>query len=117
MLFPVIRNADRRCRYAMSIAARITSFDTLNTSLDFADAFQIVIDLVLVGSADLRLYARNLVGQQIENAAIGSTSIGAFFLGCAVTKQLIEHVARIANHRQRLVRLSPADRVGINARI
>jgi hypothetical protein len=43
------------------------------------------------------------MGQQIE-MLVGSTAINSFLPRSPLTKQLIEHVARIANHRQRLIR-------------
>src|SRR6266581_2095013 len=71
MFIPEVRHACRRRRYLPRLARSISRFNRRNPPFDFANAFEIILQLFTVTRTDGCLQLRYLVRDQIENAAIG----------------------------------------------
>ena len=78
---------------------------------------EIVVQTRAVAGADSRLHLRGRRHHPVQKALVLAPAAGACLRRRADAEELIEHRARIADHRQRLFRRSPADRVGVGARV
>src|SRR5206468_7507571 len=89
--------------------------DALDAALELADVVEVLVQAGAIARPELALQLRNLPGDPVEDAAIGAAIRGALLRRCADAEELIEDGPRIADHRQRLRRRRPADRVGVDA--
>ena len=117
MLVVRIRNAGRRGRQRAGLAAAIGGLDVLNAPFDLAHVVQVVGEARAVGGADLPLEAVERRRDRIEDARVFAAPARAIFRRGADAEQRVEHRAWIAQHRQRLARRRPADRIGVGARV
>ena len=110
----------RRHRQLARLAAAVALLDRLDAPLDLAHVVEIVgraardrrrRACARAASTDSRTQSRMLRSscRRSRRASASSRADHA--------EHLIEDDARIANHRQRLVRRRPADRVGVDARV
>ena len=117
MLFPRIGHAGRGARQLARFAALIARFDARDALLDLPDVRGVLLEALLVGRAERAAERGHLPGQHVEDAAIGRAPHRPLFGRSAGAEQLLEHHARVADHRQRLFGRGPADRVGVDAGI
>src|SRR5256885_2248549 len=89
----------------------------LTARLDLADVVEIFGEPRAIARAELTLQPVDRCGNPVENALVLAAPFSTLLRCRADAKQLIEHDARIAHHRQRLLWRRPADRVGVDARI
>ncbi len=67
--------------------------------------------------AEVLAEARHFAGDPVEDALVGAAALRALGRRGADAEQRIEHRARVANHRQRLLGRRPADAVGVGAAV
>ena len=95
----------------------VARFDRLDAALDLANVGQVAIEARPIARAELLAHRRHFALDPVEDAAAADAALGAIGLRRSGAEQHVERDARIANHRQRLVRRRPADRVGVGARV
>ncbi len=115
MLLERVGHANRRFGQRPLLAAGVARFDALDAALDLADVLEVVVEPRPVARSELALQLRGLARNPVEDAAVGLEVGLALVGGRADAEQLVEHDARVAHHRQRLLRRRPADRVGVDA--
>ena len=99
------------------LAAAVERFDLLNPTFDLAHVLEVLAESCAIGRTQRVVEPPHRLSDVIQNASILLAARGALLGRCADAEQLIEHQPRIANHRQRLAWRSPADRIGVRARI
>ena len=112
-----IGHAVGRRRQLARFAARVERLHLLDAALDLAHVREVVVEPRAVGRADRRLQLADRFGDPVEDASVAAAARRPRGRRGADAEQLIEHRARVANHRQRLGRRGPADRVGVGARV
>ena len=112
-----VGHADRGARQLPLLTGRVELLDFLDAAFHFADVIQIIRQPRAVGGTDLFFQPIDRGHQAVENALVFAAAARPFLRSGARAEQLIEHRARIAQHRQRLGRRGPTDGVGVNAGI
>ena len=117
VLLERIGHADRRAGQLARLAALVRLLHLLDAALDLADVVQVIRQARAIGGAQLAAQIANRLGDEIEDALIVLAPRPPRFGGGPDAEQLIEHRARIADHRQRIGRRRPADGVRVDARV
>src|SRR5215470_985208 len=112
-----IGDTGRRSRQIARVAAAVVRLDRLDAALELADVVHVAIEPRAIAGAELTADALDLAADPVEDAAPRLPTRRALFRRRAGAEQHVERDARVANHRQRLARRGPADRVGVGARI
>ena len=117
VLFERIGHADRRAGQLARLAALVRLLDLLDAPLDLAHVVEVIGQARAIGGAELAAQIADRLGDPVEDALVVLAPGAARFRRGADAEQLIEHRARVADHRQRIGRRRPADRVGVDARV
>ncbi len=115
MLREVVRHADRRLGDLALLTALVLLLDAADPLLELADVLRVEVQAVLIGRAELAAQTVHLAHDPVEDAAIGAQPLGPLLRRAAGAEELLEDRPRIADHRERLRRRRPADRVGVGA--
>ncbi len=106
VLLEIVGHAGGRLGSSRSSPLVLRASIRLDAPLDLAHVVEVVVQPRAVGRAELCRTPSDLVGDPVEDAAIGAAVRGALFRRGADAEQLIERRARIADHRQRLGRVA-----------
>ena len=117
MLFIVKGNTRRRVRNHEVGIARNRHFGLLQAALYFANAFQVVVDFLLVTLPQGGVQGARLANNAIENAAIFRLARETLLNSAALPEQTFKHFTRIDFHRVRRGRSAPRQRVHIDTAI
>ena len=99
------------------IAPAIVCFDHLDAPLDLPDIVEILIEARAIRGAQLPAQPHDVFRNPVENAAACLATLLSLLGRIAGAEQHVERDARVADHRERLCRRSPADRVRVDAGI
>jgi len=117
VLFERIRHTDRRFRQGALVTARVLRFHLLDAALELAHVLEVLVDTTAIGGAQGALERVHLAHHPVEDATVVLATRRAIGVVTAGAEEQVESGARIADHRQRLVRRRPADRVGVRAAV
>ena len=110
-----IGNARRRLGQQPLLTTLVLRFHLLNATLELAHIFEILLHALTIGRAQVALERRHLAHHPIKDAAIVAAARRSVGIAAAGAKQQVKRGPWIADHRQRLRRRRPADRVGVRA--
>ena len=100
---------------ARALAVVVAAFHHPDAPLDLADIVQVAVHPLPVRVAELLADLGHIIQDPVEDAAPGRAALGALLGSAARPEQHLERDARVADHRQRLARRRPTDRVGVGA--
>ena len=117
MLVERIRYPRRRLRQVAALARLVARHHPLDAPLDLPDVLEIPVHALPVGGIEPPLEARDLTGEEVEDAGARALPRRARFRRPAGPEQLVERDPGIPDHRERLRRRGPADRIRVDARV
>ena len=75
VIFPGIRNSDRRVGQFTDVDARVVFFDLLNSTFDFANIVEVLSERSLVVRAEIFLQSGDFVGYPVQDALARSYAV------------------------------------------
>ena len=117
MLGERVGDAARGVGQLARLGAVVAALDHPDAALDLADVVEVAVQAPAVDGAELLADLRHVAQDPVEDAAPGRPPLGPLLRRAAGPEQHLERHPRVADHRQRLARRRPADRVGVGARV